>query len=55
MIPEKQLVFLLGRSTTLQLLRALDHWTAELDNGYERELVYLIAKKPLIVLHIKDC
>ena len=52
---EKQLVFLVGCSTTLQLLRALDHWTAELDNGNEIEFVYLISKKPLIVLHTNDC
>ena len=35
---DQQLGFVPGRSTTLQLLRALEDWTAELDSGNEQTL-----------------
>ena len=40
-LSEKQYGFLPGRSTTLQLLKALDDWTAELDKSYEVDIVYI--------------
>ena len=40
-LSEKQNGFLPGRSTTLQLLKALDDWTAELDKSYEVDIVFI--------------
>ena len=37
--------FLPGRSTTLQFLKALDDWTAELDKGYEVDILYIDFQK----------
>ena len=39
-ISDQQLGFVPGRSTTLQLLRALEDWTAELDAGNEVDIIY---------------
>ena len=39
-LSDKQYGFLPGRSTTLQLLKALDDWTAELDKGFEVDSVH---------------
>ena len=51
-LSDKQYGFLPCRSTTLQLLKALDDWTAELDKGFEVDIVY--SKKLLIAFPIKD-
>ena len=40
-LSDKQYSFLPGRSKTLQLIKALDDWTAELDKGYEVDIVYI--------------
>ena len=40
-ISDQQLGFVPGRSTTLQLLRVLDDWTAELDSGNEVDIIYI--------------
>ena len=51
-LSDKQYCFLPGRSTTLQLLKALDDWIAELDKGYEVEIVYIDFQKAFdSVLH----
>ena len=44
-LSDKQYGFLSGRSTTIQLLKALDDWTAELDKGYEVDIVYIDLQK----------
>ena len=44
-LSDKKYGFLPGRSTTLQLLKALDDWTAELDKGYEVDIVYIDLQK----------
>ena len=44
-ISDQQLGFVPGRSTTLQLLRALEDWTAELDSGNEVDIVYIDFQK----------
>ena len=44
-ISDKQFGFLSGRSTTLQLLRALDDWTAELDRVNEVDIIYIDFQK----------
>jgi hypothetical protein len=36
----KQFGFMGGRSTTLQLLKVLDHWTTILDNGGTIDTIY---------------
>ena len=53
-LSDKQYGFLPGRSTTLQLLKALDDWTAELDKGYEVDICTLTSKKLLIAFPIKN-
>ena len=53
-LSDKQYGFLPGRSTTLQLLKALDDWTAELDKGYEVDIVYIDFQKVLIAFPTKD-
>ena len=51
---DKQCGFLRGRSTTLQLLKALDDWTAELDKGYDVDIVYIDFQIAFdIVTHIR--
>lgn len=42
---KKQYGFLPGRSTVLQLLKMLDHWTEALDNGDSLEVLYLDIQK----------
>ena len=42
---QKQYVFMTGRSTTLQLLRAMDDWTEALDKNNEVDIIYLDFKK----------
>ena len=37
---EKQFVFLEGRSTVLQLLKVIDHWTEVLDKGAIVDAIY---------------
>ena len=44
-ISDKQFGLIPGRSTTLQLLRALDDWTAELDRGNEVDIIYIDFQK----------
>ena len=44
-ISDQQLGFVPGRSTTLQLLRALEDWTAELDSGNEVDIIYIDFQK----------
>ena len=44
-LSDKQYGFLPGRSTTLQLLKALVDWTAELDKGFEVDIVYIDFQK----------
>ena len=44
-LSDKQYSFFSGRSTTLQLLKALDDWTAELDKCYEVDIVYIDFQK----------
>ena len=44
-LSDKQYGFLPGQSTTLQLFKALDDWTAELDKGYEVDIVYIDFQK----------
>ena len=44
-LSDKHYGFLPGRSTTLQLLKAFDDWTAELDKGFEVDRVYIDFKK----------
>ena len=44
-ISNKQFELLPGRSTTLQLLRALDDCTAELDKGNEVEVIHADFRK----------
>ena len=44
-ISDQQLGFVPGRSTTLQLLRALEDWTAELDSGNEIDIIYIDFQK----------
>ena len=46
-ISDQQLGFVPGRSTTLQLLRALEDWTAELDSGNEVDIIYIDFQKDL--------
>ena len=41
----KQYGFLPGRSTTLQLLRALDDWTSAMDNGNDIDCIYTDFRK----------
>ena len=48
-ISDQQLGFVPGRSTTLQLLRALEDWTAELDSGNEVDIIYIDFQKAYIV------
>ena len=36
----KQYGFIKGRSTVLQLLRILDDWTTQIDEGYQVDLIY---------------
>ena len=40
-ISDQQFGIVPGRSTTLQLLRALEDWTAELDSGNEVDIIYI--------------
>ena len=40
-----QFGFVPGRSTTLQKLRALEDWTAELDSGNEVDIIYIDFRK----------
>ena len=54
-LSDKQYGFLPVRSTTLQLLKALDDWTAELDKGYEVDIVKLTSKKLLIAFPTEKC
>ena len=42
---KNQFGFLPGRSTTLQLLHAIETWTEALDNGYETDCIYTDFKK----------
>ena len=44
-ISDQQLGFVPGCSTTLQLLRALEDWTAELDSGNEVDIIYIDFQK----------
>ena len=44
-ISDQQLGFVPGRSTTLQLLRALEDWTAELDSANEVDIIYIDFQK----------
>ena len=44
-ISDQQFGFVPGRSTTLQLLRALEDWTAELDSGNEVDIIYIDFQK----------
>ena len=44
-ISDQQLGVVPGRSTTLQLLRALEDWTAELDSGNEVDIIYIDFQK----------
>ena len=44
-ISDQQLGFVTGRSTTLQLLRALEDWTAELDSVNEVDIFYIDFQK----------
>ena len=44
-LSDKQYGLLPGRSTTLQLIKGLDDWTAELDKGYEVDIVYIDLQK----------
>ena len=45
LISQKQYGFMTGRSTTLQLLRAMDDWTEALDKNNEVDIIYLDFKK----------
>ena len=42
---DKQFGFLPGRSTTLQLLRAIDDWTSAIENGHYTECIYTDFRK----------
>ena len=44
-ISDQQFSFVPGSSTTLQLLRALEYWTAELDSGNEVDIIYIDFQK----------
>ena len=44
-LSDKQYGFIPGRSTNLQLLKALKDWIAELDNGFEVDIVYIYFQK----------
>ena len=44
-ISDQQFGFVPGSSTTLQLLRALEDWTAELDSGNEVDIIYIDFQK----------
>ena len=44
-ICDQQYGFVPGRSTTLQLLRALEDWTTELDAGNEVDIIYIDFQK----------
>ena len=45
LISQKQYEFMTGRSTTLQLLRAMNDWTEALDKNNEVDIIYLDFKK----------
>ena len=47
-ISDQQLDFVPGRSITLQLLRALEDWTAELDSGNEVDIIYIDFQKAFV-------
>ena len=44
-ISDQQFGFVPGRWITLQLLRALEDWTAELDSGNEVDIIYIDFQK----------
>ena len=52
-VSDKLYGFLPGRSTTLQLLKALDDRTAELDKVYEADIVYIDFQKAFDSVHCK--
>ena len=37
--------FIAGRSSTTQLLRAMDYWTQSLNDGYPVDIIYLDFRK----------
>ena len=44
-ISNQQFIFLPGRSTTLQMISALDDWTAVLDKGNEVDVIHIALQK----------
>ena len=40
LLSNKQYGFINGRSTVLQLLRNLDDWTTQIDQGYQVDVIY---------------
>ena len=47
---EKQYGFISGRSTTLQLLTVLDHWTEALDKGMSIDILFMDFQKAIDVI-----
>ena len=56
LLSNKQYGFIKGRSTVLQLLRILDDWTTQTNQGYQVDVIYTDFQKAfdLSLIHISE-